>query len=165
MKITIPSSIPSDNVKVIDTVKIGFGHESFWLDFGENDMVTLEKEEIFLFQCFVVRVLVGSQSEIVLHSELNEAISESTPESLTASEKLRNKISSLNRQFNEKGKPPDRKQWIRSDKGKGYYLNKTVKWDADEDTIRNRKTNSAYIQLVLPSDVIDNWKKGKEGDD
>ena len=155
-----PSSIPNNNVKVIKTVKIGFGHESYWLDFGEDEKVTFEREKTFMFHCFVLKVLAGSPGETVLHRELNDAINERTPEPQAASDKLRRIISAINNHFNEKGRPPDRDKWICSDKGHGYYLNKTIKWDADEKTITNRKSNSVWVQFSLDSRTIDNWNKG-----
>ena len=164
LKLRTPSQIPSDNLKIIKTVKIGFGHESFWLDFGENDKVTLKKEENWIFRCFVRKVLAGSQIETVFHSDLNEAISESTPTPPAASEKLRRKIGSLNRKFKKKGRPLDNDYWIVVDKTTGYYLNKTVKWDVDPDTIINRKSNSKWLEFY-GSRTIDNWYEGKEGGD
>jgi hypothetical protein len=57
------------------------------------------------------------------------------------------RIFELNLIFESIGIMPDKNKWLGVDPGNGYFLNKSVNWTTDFQSIRNLKSNADWITL------------------
>jgi hypothetical protein len=128
------------------------------ISFGESAKPLLDE--------FVRKVALKSPGETVTFRELHDAISEVDPKPGVASDGLRKAIGILKGKLDSLGQIPEGIHWMICQRGMGYYLNESVKWDIDRESLGRRKSNSGWSFFMDPEklDTLTQDDKGEKED-
>jgi hypothetical protein len=119
-------SVPADAVK---DALIGRFKGQYFLE-ANGRKLCIQLKSTWVFELFARAVAADAGSATVPHRELMQALDDPplTGELTRASDNEKKAIKNLNNGLEELGDPPDGRPWIGAEKGKGYFLNKSVNW-------------------------------------
>jgi hypothetical protein len=142
----------------VSTVSVSYGQWGWALKAENGTVISISSKNKVLFLPFILMIESGSPSETVSFGELNRKVG-AGDDAAKASDSLRQIIHLQNKEINRYFGDPPAGNWIECDKGKGYRLNRSVRWLLSEK-LANKDANlyrSVYAASVNPRIIADTY--------